>query len=105
MTYGRRLIKKLASLKLAVFIMAVLIVLIAAGTITESMYDAEAARKTIYDTIWMYGAMAMLATSLIAVMADRWPWKVKHTPFILAHIGILVLMAGSILTMKTGVDG
>lgn len=105
MTYSRRLIKSLASLKLAVLIMALLIVLIAWGTIIESRYDAEAARKTIYDTWWMYTAMGLLSVSLIAVMADRWPWKKRHIPFILAHIGILVLMTGAVLTMKAGIDG
>lgn len=102
---SRRLIKKLASLKLAVVIMATLIVLIAWGTIVESQLDAEAAQKTVYDTPWMYGAMGMLAVSLTAVMADRWPWKKKHIPFLLAHVGILILLVGAVLTMKTGLDG
>lgn len=79
--------------------------LIAWGTIIESRYDAEAAKKMVYDTVWMYGVMAALSTSLIAVMVDRWPWKKRHTPFVLAHIGILILLFGSVLSMKYGLDG
>ncbi|HRO68280.1 MAG TPA: cytochrome c biogenesis protein, partial [Pseudobdellovibrionaceae bacterium] len=69
-----RIIRFLASLKLAVVIMIALAIVTAWGTIVESMYDAEAARKTVYDTVWMYAAMGALAVSLIAVMVDRWPW-------------------------------
>lgn len=101
----KHIIKFASSLKLAVGIMAYLAAWIAWGTIVESKYDAEAAKKTVYDTPMMLIGMAMLATSLIAVMVDRWPWKKKHIPFILAHIGILILLFGSVLTMKYGLDG
>ena len=104
-SWPTRLIKVLSSLKLAVIIMLTLACLIAAGTIIESRYDAEAAKKTIYDTPYMLGILVALSVSLIAVMVDRWPWKKRHTPFILAHIGILFILLGGVLTMKYGVDG
>lgn len=102
---GQRVIKVLASLKLAVVIIAYLCVLLAVGTFTESNYDAAAAKKLVYDTWWMYVGMIGLSTSLIAVMVDRWPWKRRHTPFVLAHLGILLILLGSVLTMKFGLDG
>lgn len=105
MSYRHRIIKQLASLKLAVVILVALMVLIGWGTIVESRYNAYAARKLVYDTWMMYAAMAMLSVSLIAVMVDRWPWKKRHIPFLLAHVGILILLFGSVLTMKLGVDG
>lgn len=100
-----RIIKALASLKLAVVIMLTLGLLTAWGTIVESQYDAEAARKLVYDTALMYLALAALAVSLTAVMVDRWPWKKRHTAFVLAHIGILILLFGSVLSMRFGLDG
>lgn len=101
----RKVIRLLASLKLAVVIVVAIAVITAVGTIVESKYDAFAAKKLVYDTFWMYGAMAALAISLIAVMADRFPWKKRHLGFVLAHIGILMILWGSILTLKGGVDG
>lgn len=101
----RSLLKALSSLKLAVFIIVVFAVLTAVGTIIESKYDAIAASKWIYRTPWMFGVMILLAINLIAVMVDRWPWKQKHIPFILAHIGILVLLLGSLVTFLYGLDG
>lgn len=100
-----RVIKLFASVKAAVIIMVALAVLIAIGTIVESKLDAEAAKKLVYDTPWMYGTMFALSVCLIAVMMDRWPWKKRHTAFILAHIGILFMLFGGLLTMKFGLDG
>lgn len=79
--------------------------LIAVGTIIESKYDATAASKLIYRTPWMYGILSALVVSLTAVMADRWPWQKKHIPFILAHIGIIVMLTGALITSLWGLDG
>ncbi len=102
---SKKIVRRLASLKLAVVVILWLGIIIAWGTIVESKYDALTAKKTVYDTFWMYSVMGLLAVVLIAVMVDRWPWKRRHLPFILAHIGILVLLVGSVLTLKYGIDG
>lgn len=101
----RQSIKFLSSLKLAVFIIIALAVLTAAGTIVESRYDAYAAAKLVYHTWMMYSVLGLLCVVLIAVMIDRWPWKPRHIPFILAHIGIIVLLVGSLVTKLFGLDG
>lgn len=103
--YLKSTIKFLASLKLAVIVIAAIATVIAVGTFVEAKYDANAARKLVYDTFWMYTVMGVLAVNLIAVMVDRWPWKPRHAPFVFAHIGILILMFGAILTQKFGLDG
>lgn len=101
----RKFIKVFSSLKLAVIIISSLAALIAAGTIIESKYNAQIASKLVYNTWMMYLVMGVMATTLIAVMVDRWPWKKRHIPFILAHIGILILQLGAVLTAKYGLDG
>lgn len=101
----KKLIKPLASLKLAVVVILSIGLLTAIGTIVEAKYDAYAAKKLVYDTYWMYGIMTFLSINLIAVILDRWPWKRRHISFILAHVGILMLLAGSVLTMQYGLDG
>lgn len=95
----------MASIKLAVVVILALAVLSAVGTIYESMYDRVYAQKLIYHSFWMWLVMALLAVNITAVMFDRWPWKKHHTAFILAHIGILVLLFGSVITYVYGVDG
>jgi hypothetical protein len=101
----RKLVKITGSLKFAVFTILGLSILIAAGTFVEAEYNAEVAAKLIYKTPWMFAALGLLAVNLTSVMVDRWPWQRKHVSFILAHIGILVLLWGSVVTMKYGLDG
>lgn len=98
-------IKFLASLKLAVFVILSIVVISAVGTIIESKYDAFAAKKLVYDTFWMYLIMSLLTINLTAVIVERFPWKKRHAAFILAHIGIIILLFGSWLTSKYGIDG
>lgn len=97
--------RPLASLKLAVFTIIAIAVVTAIGTFVEAKYDAYAAKKLVYDTWYMYAVMGILAVNLIGVMIDRWPWKKRHASFVLAHIGILIILVGSVVTLKFGIDG
>lgn len=99
------LLRFLASLRLAVIVIVSIGVISAIGTIYEARYDAEVAQKLVYHSIWMYIIMGTLCVNLTAVMISRWPWKEHHAGFVLAHIGIMILLAGSLLTQKFGVDG
>lgn len=101
----RKIIRQLASLKLAVVIIIALGVITAWGTIVEAQYDALAAKKIVYNSFWMWGTMIALIVSLTAVMVDRWPWQKRHTGFVLAHIGIIILLIGSWVTQRFGIDG
>lgn len=100
-----KLNKPLASLKLAVFVILGIAAITAVGTIVEARYDAYAAKKLVYDTWFMYAIMGLLVVNLTAVMIDRWPWKKRHAAFVFAHIGIIIILAGSLLTFKYGLDG
>lgn len=101
----RSIIKFLASLKLAVVVILALAAVTAVGTFVEAQYNAEIASKVVYRTPWMFGVLGLLAVVLIAVMVDRWPWKKRHIPFLLAHVGILILLLGAWITMEFGLDG
>lgn len=102
----RFIVKKFASIEIAVVVILLLGGLTAWGTFVEAAHNsAIAAGKIVYHSIWMYSTLGLLCVSLIAVMIDRWPWQQKHTGFVLAHIGIIVLLLGSLMTKYWGVDG
>lgn len=101
----KTVLKRLASLNLAVFVIISIGVIAAVGTIYEARYDADVASQVVYRSVWMYLVLSLLSINLIAVMVDRWPWKVKHVGFVLAHIGIIVLLIGGLITQYYGVDG
>ena len=98
--------KPFASLKIAVFVILAMGVMSAWGTIVESMYqDAKRAQETVYHSWYSYGIFLLLTINLTAVIIDRYPWKKKHLGFISAHIGIIILIAGSVMTRYFGIDG
>ena len=94
-----------ASLKLAVVILTSLIVLSVWGTLVESRYNAQTAQEFVYHSPWMYFVLALLVINLLFAMIKKFPWQKKHIPFLLAHIGILVVILGSYVTQKWGIDG
>ncbi len=101
-----RVLKFLASIELGVIIIVIIAALTAWGTFVEAKYnDPVAAKKLVYHSVWMYSALIALAISLISVMVDRWPWREKHIGFVLAHLGIVILLIGSVLTRYFGLDG
>ena len=98
-------IRFLASIRLAVIIIIAMAILTAVGTIVEAQNDAEVAGALVYHSWYMYLTLGALCVCLIAVMVDRWPWKPHHMGFVLAHIGILILLFGAWLTKEFGIDG
>ncbi len=101
----RSIIKSLASIKLAVVVIASIATLTAIGTFVEAKYDAKMAETFVYRSVWMFAVMIIFAINLIAVMVDRWPWQKHHASFVMAHIGILLILLGALVTMSTGLDG
>ncbi len=94
-----------ASLKLAVFVVLMLAAISSVGTFVESRYDALTAKKLVYESWWMVANMALLVINLVFSAVDRLPWKKKHIPFLCAHVGIIVIIIGSYITQRHGVDG
>ena len=100
-----KIFKFLASIQLAIIVLTSLAVMSAIGTIYEARYDATYAQKMIYHSPLMYFILALLCVNLLNVMIDRWPWRRHHAGFISAHIGIIVLILGSLWTRLEGIDG
>jgi hypothetical protein len=48
---------------------------------------------------------ATLGASILCAMMKQYPWKKHHAGFVMAHIGILTLLAGSLLSLRLGLDG
>lgn len=94
-----------ASLKLAVFTLLTLSGVLAVATILESIYGTRAVKVLVYGTPWFYGILLLLAINVLCAALSRYPWKRHQTGFVVTHSGILIVLAGSYLTMAFGVDG
>ena len=103
--YLDRLFEILSSLKLAVVCILGLAASLATGTILESLYDTPTSQYIVYRSFWFHALLGMLGVNIFCVAVSRWPWKLKHLPFLLAHAGIITLLTGSWMTEKFGLDG
>ena len=94
-----------ASLKLAVVLLAVLIIAAIAGTIYESSFDAKVARAYVYGAPWFNLWLVFLGANLTVSALSRWPWRKHHLAFLITHLGIITLLIGSIIGRIWGVEG
>jgi hypothetical protein len=94
-----------ASLKLAVVLLAVLIIAAIAGTIYESSFDAKVARAYVYGAPWFNLWLVLLAANLTASALSRWPWRKHHAAFLITHLGIITLLTGSLIGRISGIEG
>src|SRR5438045_374922 len=94
-----------ASLKLAVVLLAVLIIASIAGTIYESSFDAKVARTYVYGAPWFNLWLILLAANLTVSALSRWPWRKHHVAFLITHLGIITLLIGSLIGRIFGIEG
>jgi hypothetical protein len=99
------LFKFFASLKLAVVLLAVLIVAAIAGTIWESSFDAKVARAYVYRAPWFNLWLVLLGANLTVSALSRWPWRKHHVAFLVTHLGIITLLTGSLIGRIFGIEG
>jgi hypothetical protein len=94
-----------ASLKLAVVLLAVLIIAAVAGTIYESSFDAKIARAYVYGAPWFNIWLLLLGANLAVSALSRWPWRKHHLAFLITHLGIITLLIGSLIGRIWGIEG
>lgn len=94
----------LASLRLAVLTMLTLGGTCSWATFYEMQHGTEAAQRDVYRTPWFALILVTLGVNIFCAMMKRYPWTKHHTGFVLAHIGILTLLAGSLLSLHYGLD-
>jgi hypothetical protein len=100
-----RIFDALASLRLAVVTMVTLGSVCTWGTFYEMNHGTPAAQRDVYQTWWFALILATLGANIFCAMMKRYPWKKHHTGFVMAHIGILTLLAGSLISLHLGLDG
>ncbi len=102
---NNKIIQFLASLKLAVILLLLLAAILATATFYESLYDAETAQHLVYHTWYFNAFLLLLGINVFCAAAVRYPWKKHQTGFVLTHAGILLILAGALITQLFGLDG
>ncbi len=100
-----RILKLLGSLAFAIFLLSALVLILAVSTTLESLYGTTLVQKFFYQAGWFDVLLGLFWVNIFCATVLRWPFKKHHTGFVVTHIGILTLLAGSLLTRLFGVDG
>jgi cytochrome c-type biogenesis protein CcsB len=95
----------LASLKLAVILLVLLLVGLAVGTIIESRVGVEAAGRLVYYARWFLALQAVFAVNVAMSIADHFPWGKKRIGFVVLHASLLLIFAGSVVTYFLKIEG
>ena len=101
---AKTIFRLLASLKLAVTLIVLLAAILAAATFVESDKGRDYARWYFYTQTWFVALLGMLGVNILSATLIRFPWKLRQFGFVVTHAGLLVLLAGSIVTFNYGVD-
>ncbi len=95
----------LGTLRVAVPLLILIASVLAWGTLYEARYGTAAVQRFIYQSAWFQGLLAFLAVNLALAALSRRPWKKRHAPFLLAHLGIILMLAGGIIGGRWGIEG
>jgi hypothetical protein len=104
-TYTNTIVRTLASIKLAVCLIVVLAVVIGIATVLETKHGRHYSQWYVYHSAWFAGLLGLLAASVFSAAYVRFPWKRHQTGFVITHAGLLVLLAGSIMSFWQGIEG
>lgn len=96
--------RRLASLKLTVVLLALFVLILAAGTIVEALYGAPVARA-VYFAPWFLGLQVLFAVNLLCSLVERWPWERQRLGFALTHTSLLIILAGALVTLASRQEG
>lgn len=95
----------LASLKLAVILLVLLLVGLSAGTIVESRAGVEVAGRLVYYSWWFLLLQGVFAINVALSIADHFPWGKKRIGFVMLHASLLLIFAGSVVTYFFKTEG
>ena len=95
----------LASLKLAVISLSTLAGVLAYATFFESWHGGSAAREWIYRSPGFAILLAFLGANILCAALIRYPWKRRQIGFLVTHVGLLTVLAGSWISLQSADEG
>ncbi len=93
------------SIQFGVVLIIFLMVTMMFATQFEASTSTAAMKHFIYGSMWFDVAVVLFVVNLIVNTLRRRPYKFRHIGFLTVHVGVLVVVAGGLLTRYRGVDG
>lgn len=96
----------LGGIYFALILIALAALFVITGTVLEAYTDSH-----LYAAQWTYHhpffalLLSLFFVNILTSSLRRWPFKTKHTPFLLTHLGLLMVIAGTLLKNQYGIQG
>lgn len=106
MKYLKKTYHFLGGAQFAIFLIASVALFVIAGTFIESVTDSH-----LYASLFTYNHPIFIAllwgffVNILFSATRRWPFQVKHLPFLTTHLGLLMLFGGALAKHYWGVQG
>lgn len=100
-----RMTRWLGALSVAVVLLCQFAAVLILGTWVESQFDPKIAHYLVYGTWWFLSLLLLLGINILFAALKKWPWKRHQTGFLITHVGLLMLVAGGMVTNLTGMHG
>jgi hypothetical protein len=102
----RRIYLFLGSAAFAIILIATATIFVIAGTIVESKTEShQAAAHFTYNHPIFYLLLAGFFLNILISALLRWPFKPHHVPFLITHLGLLMIISGIFVKNWKGVQG
>lgn len=102
----RKLYHFLGGIQFALLLISSVALFVIAGTLIESSTQSHryAAQFTYSNPIFGLLLWGFFINILFAA-TRRWPFKIKHVPFLITHLGLLMILAGALAKHYFGIQG
>ena len=96
----------LGSIKLAVPLLATIVGILIWATLYEAKVGSPTVQYEVYKSPWFGALMFLLALNLAMAALNRYPWRgSRKIGFAIAHLGLIVIIAGSAAVIHLGLEG
>lgn len=102
----RRLYHFLGGIKFAIFLISTTALFVIAGTLIESKTESHlyASSFTYSNPLFSLLIWGFFINILFSA-TRRWPFKKKHVPFLITHLGLLMMLSGVLIKNYFGTQG
>lgn len=102
----RKIVYFLGSAPLAITLIATVAMFVVAGTFIESKTESHRfASMFTYESPLFSVLIWLLFVNILVSALLRWPFNKRHIPFLITHLGLLMILSGVIIKNHYGVQG
>ncbi len=106
MNWIKRCFHFLGGIYLALILIGAFATIVIAGTFIESHTDSHLyAAEWTYQSPFFHILLWLLFINILFAALRRWPFKPRHIPFLITHFGLLMVIGGTIVKQRTGIQG